>query len=268
MNITIIGSGKMGEALARGILQAEFVRAEQLIVTDVIATQANALAAALGALALRDNQAAVAGAELVIIAVKPKDVAPLCREIAATLPAECIVLSIAAGITLAQLAAALGRSDLSLVRAMPNTACLVGAGAIGVSFASHVPDKAREVIRRLLATIGMVEELPESLLNAVTGLSGSGPAYVAMFLEALADGGVLMGLPRAQAQRLAAQTVLGTAQLVLQTQQHPAQVKDAVSSPGGTTIAGVAALEEGGFRAATMAAVTAATLRAISLSEE
>lgn len=268
MKITILGSGKMGEALARGILQAEGVRPEHLVVTDVLPAQANALAAALGVTALSDNQAAVAGATLVVIAVKPKNVAPLCREIAAALPAESMVLSIAAGITLAQLAAALDRPDLALVRAMPNTPCLVGAGAIGVSFAPQVPEAARGMLLRLLATIGLVEELPESLLNAVTGLSGSGPAYVAMFIEALADGGVLMGLPRAQAQRLAAQTVLGSAQLVLSTQQHPAQVKDAVSSPGGTTIAGVAALEDRGFRAAAIAAVAAATRRAIALSEE
>ncbi len=237
------------------MLQANVVCAEDVIVTDVIPAQADALAAALGVTAMRDNQAAVAGAALVILAVKPKNIAPLCHEIAAALPAGCIVLSIAAGITLVQLAAALGRSEIALVRAMPNTPCLVGAGAIGVSFAAQVPADGRSMIIRLLSTIGMVEEFPESLLNAVTGLSGSGPAYVALFLEALADGGVLMGLPRAQAQRLAAQTVLGTAQLVLNTPQHPAQVKDAVASPGGTTIAGVAALEERGFRSAAIAAV-------------
>ncbi len=268
MNVTIIGSGKMGEALARGILQAGFVRPAELIVTDVIPSQAQTLAAALGATSLNDNLAAVTNAALVIIAVKPKDVGKLCREIGASLPANSTVVSIAAGITLEQLTASLGRDDVSLVRVMPNTPCLVGAGAIGVSFAHGVPDEVRGNVTNLLSTTGVVEELPESMLDAVTGLSGSGPAYVALFIEALADGGVLMGLPRAQAQRLATQTLLGTAKLLAETHQHPAQVKDAVSSPGGTTIAGVAALEEGGFRAAVIAAVKAATQRSKALSGE
>jgi pyrroline-5-carboxylate reductase len=151
---------------------------------------------------------------------------------------------------------------------MPNTPCLVGAGAIAVSFAHGASTEARQTVLELLGATGVVEEMPERLLDAVTGLSGSGPAYVAVFIEALADGGVLMGLPRAQAQELAIQTVLGTAQLIQATKQHPAQVKDAVSSPGGTTIAGVAALEDAGFRAAAIAAVKAATVRSRELSRE
>ena len=268
MNITILGSGKMGEALARGMLRAGFLQPEALTLTDIIPAQAQTLAAALGASALSDNALAVANATLVIIAVKPKNVAALCHDIAAALPAACTVVSIAAGITLNQLAGALQRNDLSLVRVMPNTPCLVGAGAIGVSFAPAVPDEVRGIITSLLTTIGLVETFPEALLDAVTGLSGSGPAYIAVLIEALADGGVLMGLPRAQAQRLATQTVLGTASVLLETQQHPAQLKDAVSSPGGTTIAGLAALEDGGFRSAAIAAVKAATLRSKALSEE
>jgi len=178
------------------------------------------------------------------------------------------VLSIAAGITLRQLAAALARTDLILARAMPNTPCLVGAGAIGLSLAAGAPAEAAQTVCRLLSAVGLVESVLEAQLDAVTGLSGSGPAYIAVLIEALADGGVLAGLPRPQAERLAAQTVLGTARLILETGQHPAQVKDAVASPGGTTIAGVAALEAGGLRHALIAAVRAAAARARELSEE
>lgn len=268
MNVTIIGAGKMGEALARGILQAGLLRAADLTFADVAAAQAQALADELGATAVTENTAGVRGATLVLLAVKPTVIAQVCREISPALPAGAVVLSIAAGITLRQLAGALGREDIVLARAMPNTPCLVGAGAIAVSFHGAAPADARAVVARLLASTGLVLEMPESQLDAVTGLSGSGPAYIALLIEALADGGVLMGLPRAQAAQLAAQTVLGTAKMILESGLHPAQVKDMVSSPGGTTIAGIAALENAGFRAAAIAAVKAATLRSKELSGE
>ena len=268
MHVTIIGAGKMGEALARGMLQAELLTPAELTLADVPASSVAALAADLGAAADTDNTTAVRAASLVILAVKPNIVVPVCQEIAAALPVGAIVVSIAAGIPLRQLAAGLGRADLVLARAMPNTPCLVGAGAIGVSFAPSAPAGARATVLQLLAATGLVLEMPEAQLDAVTGLSGSGPAYIALFIEALADGGVLMGLPRAQAAQLAAQTVFGTAKLIMESGQHPAQVKDMVSSPGGTTIAGIAALESAGFRAAAIAAVKAATLRSSELSGE
>jgi len=266
MNLTVLGAGKMGEALTRGIVKAGFVQPEQLVITDIVPELAKSLAAALGATAMTDNKAAVQQADIVIIAVKPKDIAAPCRDIAAALPPGGAVVSIAAGITLRQLAAFIGRDDIALARVMPNTPCLVGAGAIGLSFSTGVSAELRDTIARMLATTGIVEELPESLLDAVTGLSGSGPAYIAILIEALADGGVLMGLPRATAQRLAAQTVYGMAKMQIETGQHPAQIKDAVSSPGGTTITALSVLEERGFRSALMAAVEAATLRSKALS--
>jgi pyrroline-5-carboxylate reductase len=258
----------MGEALARGILQAGVVKPTELTLWDIAGTRVRGLAADLGAQAAADPAAAAREASVVILAVKPKDMPSACLDIAPALPANATVLSIAAGVTLAQLAHMLARPDLILARAMPNTPCLVRAGAIGLSFAEGASEEARQTVRGLLTPLGLVEELPESLLNAVTGLSGSGPAFIAILIEALADGGVLTGLPRSHAERLAAQTVYGTAKLILETGQHPAQVKDAVSSPGGTTIAGIAALEEAGFRAAAIAAVKAATLRAQALSGE
>ncbi|HEX2949903.1 MAG TPA: pyrroline-5-carboxylate reductase [Armatimonadota bacterium] len=268
MNLTIIGAGKMGEALSRGILKAGLVAPANFTITDVATDRVKALAAELGATAAPDNTTAVREASVIILAVKPNIIPSVCGEIASSLAPGTIVVSIAAGITIAQLENALAREDIIIARVMPNTPCLVGAGAIAVSFAHGASTEARQTVLELLGATGVVEEMPERLLDAVTGLSGSGPAYVAVFIEALADGGVLMGLPRAQAQELAIQTVLGTAQLIQATKQHPAQVKDAVSSPGGTTIAGVAALEDAGFRAAAIAAVKAATVRSRELSRE
>jgi pyrroline-5-carboxylate reductase len=266
MSIAIIGGGRMGEALAQGLVRAALVTADALAISDVVAERVASLSQTLGVRGTTDNRDAVQGADCVILAVKPAEIGPVCRHLAPVLAPGTLVVSIAAGIPLVQIAAALARTDLALARAMPNTPCLVRQGAIGVSFAAEVSAADRARVRTLLSALGVVEEVSESLLDAVTGLSGSGPAYVALFIEALADGGVLAGLPRAQALRLAAETVRGTAALLLETGQHPAQLKDAVASPGGTTIAGLAALEAGGFRHAAIAAVTAATARAKALA--
>jgi pyrroline-5-carboxylate reductase len=268
MKLVIIGTGNMGEALARGIVGAGLVAPDDLTLTDVVADRARSLADALGAIASADNTTAVAKADLVMLVVKPAQVGGVCREIAAALPAGATVLSIAAGVTLKQIKSALGREDVHLARAMPNTPCLVGAGATGLTLEPNMTVEMRDLLVRLLTAVGIVEEVPEKLLDAVTGLSGSGPAYIAVLIEALADGGVLMGLPRAQALRLAVQTVRGTAALLQETGRHPAEVKDAVSSPAGTTIAGLAALEEAGFRHAVIAAIEAGAARARELSGE
>jgi len=268
MKLVIIGTGNMGEALARGIVGAGMVAPADLTLTDVVAARARALAEEFGAKALADNRAAVADAGLVILLVKPPQVAGVCREIGPALPAGCPLLVIAAGITINHVRTALGRDDTPIARAMPNTPCLVGAGATGLTVEPKMPAEMRETLVRLLSAVGIVEEVPESLQNAVTGLSGSGPAYIAVLIEALADGGVLMGLPREQAQRLAIQTVRGAATLLQETGRHPAQVKDAVSSPAGTTIAALAALEDAGFRGAVIRAVKASATRAGELSGE
>lgn len=268
MNLTVIGAGKMGEALARGMLRAALLSPAELTFTDIAVDRVQALAAEIGAVAMTDNRAAVREAEIVLLAVKPNTVAGVCAEIAEALPAGCSVVSIAAGISMRHLESALQRDDIFVARAMPNVLCLIGEGAIGIAFQAKTPVPAQQEVVRMLSTTGVVEVLPESLMDAVTGLSGSGPAYIAVLIEAMADGGVLMGLPRAQAQQLAMQTVLGSAKLLQQTQQHPAVLKDAVSSPGGTTIAGLAALEDGKFRATIISAIKAATLRSRALSGE
>jgi len=268
MKLVIIGAGNMGEALARGIVRAGLAAPADLTLTDIVIERARTLADELGAAACADNRQAVATASLVILLVKPPQVAGVCREIGPVLPAACPVLVIAAGVTIRQIKAALGREETPVARAMPNTPCLVGAGATGLTVEPNMPAEIRDTLVCLLSAVGIVEEVPESLQDAVTGLSGSGPAYIAVLIEALADGGVLMGLPRAQALRLAIQTVRGTATLLQETGRHPAQVKDAVSSPGGTTITALAALEAAGFRHAVLSAVKAAAARAHELSGE
>jgi pyrroline-5-carboxylate reductase len=175
-----------------------------------------------------------------------------------------LVISIAAGITLAALEDAAGVQD-RVIRAMPNTPALVGKGAAGFCLGTRATREDAAVAKHLLGSTGLAVEVPERLMNAVTGLSGSGPAYIYLVIEALADGGVRMGIPRADAIQLAAQTVLGAAAMVMETGQHPAVLKDMVTSPGGTTIAGLAELERNGLRSALIEAVTAATRRADEL---
>jgi pyrroline-5-carboxylate reductase len=187
-------------------------------------------------------------------------------EISSDVQSRHLLISIAAGVPLRTFAAALG-SQARLARVMPNTPCLVGAGASAYALGGGATVDDGKLVSRLLSTVGIAVELPEHMLDAVTGLSGSGPAYVYQMIEALSDGGLLMGLPRDVATRLASQTVLGAAQMVIQTGEAPAVLKDAVASPGGTTIAGLHALETAGLRAALMNAVQAATLRSRELGE-
>ena len=200
-----------------------------------------------------------------VLAVKPQSITQLLEEIRPGLTPEHLLISIAAGVTLRQLEAKLG--PVRLVRVMPNTPCLVGAGASGYTPGGSATQDDVALVDRLLNAIGRAYRVPEGLLDAVTGLSGSGPAFVAVIIEALSDGGVRVGLPRDVATALAAQTLLGTARMVLEAGLHPAVLKDMVSSPGGTTIAGLHALEHGGMRAALMDAVEAATRRATELGK-
>lgn len=261
-----LGAGQMATALARGWLAAGLAAADRLRASDPVAKAREHFHAATAARATADNREVVDASDVLVLAVKPQAMPALLADLRATVSSRHLIISIAAGITLRQLADGLG-ADRRLVRVMPNTPCLVGASASGYTpGAAATPDDIA-LVDRLLNAVGRAFRLPESSLDAVTGLSGSGPAFVAVLIEALADGGVRVGLPRDVAAALAAQTVFGTAKMVLEAGLHPAALKDMVASPGGTTIAGLHALERGGLRAALMDAVEAATRRATELGK-
>jgi len=261
--LSAIGGGVMGEALVARLVAQQVYAASTVLVCDPSPERRQYLQQTYGVQASADNRQALAASEAILLAVKPQAL----DAVAAALPAEgsTLLLSVLAGVPLAKLQGVFpGRP---LVRAMPNTPATVGAGMTAIAPSADATPEQVERARAIFAAVGQVVEVPETLLDAVTGLSGSGPAYVALLVEALADGGVAAGLPRAIAQQLAVQTVLGTAQLLQATGWHPAQLKDRVTSPGGTTIAGVAALEAGGFRSAAIAAVQAAAARSRELGQ-
>ena len=262
--IGFIGSGKMATALASGLIQAKFTSAGNVIASDIYLSAREQFADSTGATITDSNLDVVSNSDIVVLAVKPQQMHEVLAEIKDTLSSDHLVISIAAGITLSVYSEALG-NDRRLVRVMPNTPCLVGATAAGFSIGGSATAEDTELVERMLSTVGVAVAVPETLLDAVTGLSGSGPAYVYQIIEALSDGGVRMGLPRPTATKLAAQTVMGAAQLVLETGEHPGVLKDAVISPGGTTIAGLHALERGGLRGTLMNAVEAATQRSVEL---
>ena len=264
--IGFLGAGKMATALAKGWIQAGLTTAEQVCASDPVPAAREHFAKTTGASLHSDNPRVVQASDILVLAVKPQNMADLLREIQPAVQARHLVISIAAGITLQQIAAGLG-ADKRIIRVMPNTPCLVGASASAFAASSTATPEDVQRTERLLSSVGRAVQVPEKLLDAVTGLSGSGPAFVAVVIEALADGGVRMGLPRDLATMLATQTVLGSAKMLLETGLHPGQLKDMVASPAGTTIAGLHALENGGLRAALMDAVEAATIRSIELGK-
>lgn len=261
--VGFLGTGKMATALAKGLTAAGFVRPGNVIGSDVSAAAREAFVDATGGRAEDTAAAVLAAADVVVLAVKPQQMAELLAEIGRP-GGRTLFVSVAAGVGLPAYVAALG-ADARIVRVMPNTPCLVAAGASGYALGGAATEADAELVRRMLETVGVAVRVPEQLLDAVTGLSGSGPAYVFQIIEALSDGGVRVGLPRDVATKLAAQTLFGAAKMVLETGQHPGPLKDAVTSPGGTTIAGLHALERGGLRAALMNAVVAATERSQEL---
>lgn len=265
--IGFLGAGKMATALARGWLQAGLATPTRVLASDLLPQARADFQRQTGAETLEDNRQVVARSDILILATKPQNIPALLSEISGEVRPRHLVLSIAAGIALAQLSAKLG-PDCRLVRIMPNMPCLVGASASAYAVSSSATADDVKLVDRLMNAVGKAFAVPEKLLDAVTGLSGSGPAYVFVMIEALADGGVRMGLPRDTAIQLAAQTVFGSAKLLLETGQHPGVLKDMVVSPGGTTSAGLYALERGGVRAALIDAVAAATVRSKELGSE
>lgn len=258
--ISFIGAGRMATALAKGMLNAGFIAPDHVSASDVSQTAREQFEAATGCRTRETNAEAVSDADVVVLAVKPQVLSDVLTELAPHLRPEQLVISIVAGVTLEALSRQCGE-DQRIVRVMPNTPCLVGCGASAFARGAAATGDDADFVRQLLETVGVAFEVPERLLDAVTGLSGSGPAFVFQVIEALSDGGVRAGLPRSIAATLAAQTVLGAARLVLETGEHPAALKDAVASPGGTTIAGLHELERGGLRAALLNAVLAAAER-------
>ncbi len=267
LRIGFLGAGAMGEALAAGVLAAG-VPADQLWAADPIADRGKELEERLKLRSTTDNAEVIAHCDVVVLAVKPGLIETVLQPFQKDAEAGKILwISIAAGVTLDALASPLP-AGARIIRAMPNTPALVGAGA--TAFVANTPatEPDRSLARALFEAVGMAWEAPnESLLDAVTGLSGSGPAYIFVLLEALADAGVRMGLPRDAASALATQTVYGASKLALESGTHPASLKDQVTSPGGTTIAGLEALEQNGLRAAVYAAVAAATARSKELGD-
>lgn len=261
--IGFIGAGNMAAALLRGLIRAGRVTPEQLRVSDIDPNKRDQTARAHG-VGVGTNEELAAWASVLILAVKPQTLPAALAECARSLRPDALVISVAAGVRCATIAKALPPSA-RLVRAMPNTPALVGAGATALAASPTATAADMALCRSLFDAVGRSVIVDETHMDAVTGLSGSGPAYVMLVIEALADGGVRAGLSRETAQLLATQTVLGSAQLLLDSGEHPAIWKDRVMSPGGTTSAGVEALEEGGLRHALIRAVRAATERSREL---
>ncbi|MFO0910952.1 MAG: pyrroline-5-carboxylate reductase [Isosphaeraceae bacterium] len=260
-----IGAGRMATALVRGMIAAGTARAEEVIASDPLDATRASLASDTGISVCDSNRTLVERSNVVVLAVKPQSMAAVLEEIRHLVTPDHLVISVAAGVSLATLTTGLG-ADRRLIRVMPNTPALLGEGASGYCLGTHVRPGDEDIVRSCLVAVGRAFRVPETLLDAVTGLSGSGPAFVYLMIEALSDGGVRVGLPRDIATELAAQTVLGAARMVLETGLHPGVLKDQVTSPGGTTIAGIHALERGGARAAFIDAVEAATRRSAELA--
>ena len=264
--VGFLGAGQMATALAVGWSRAALLDTTRSRASDPDPAARGRFEKATGVKTADTNAEVAGGCDVLVLAVKPQVLPAVLAELRPHVAPRQLVISIAAGVTLKTLADALG--DVRLVRVMPNTPCLVGASASGYAASELATPADLDLVGKLFGAVGKAIAVSEHLLDAVTGLSGSGPAFVYVLIEALADGGVKAGLPRDVAQALAAQTVLGAAKLVLETGTHPAVLKDAVASPGGTTIAGLHALERAAFRAAAMDAVEAATKRAQELGKK
>ncbi len=262
----LIGAGAMGGALLRGNLDRQTLAAEEVLVWEVDEARRNALVAETGVVVAAGEADLVQRAQTVLLAVKPQVAPELLARLQGIWTTEQLVISIMAGVPLSRLKELLGEG-VPVVRVMPNVLATVGAGAAGYATGEEVSAEQVALVEQLLGSVGLAEPVDEKLMDAVTGLAGSGPAFAAVFCEALADGGVAAGLPRALAQTLAAQVLLGTGRWVLE-KGSPALLKDQVTSPAGTTIAGLAALESGGLRGAVMSAVQAAAERSAELGRK
>jgi pyrroline-5-carboxylate reductase len=267
MKIGFVGAGNMAEALMKGIISAGMALADDITASDVMPERRDFIAKTIGVSVTGDNIEVVRSSDIIVLAVKPNHVGPVLEELKPYLSSDHLLISIAAGVKIDVMERHLNWG-VRVVRVMPNQPCLVGASASAFALGRSARKEDKETVQRVLESVGVAFALDEKLLDAVTGLSGSGPAYVYMFIEALADGGVLAGLPRDVATILAAQTVFGSAKTVLETRKHPGELKDMVASPGGTTIEGIRALEENGFRGAVMDAIEAGAKKSAELGSK
>ncbi len=266
LTLGFLGAGKMATALAKGFIQGGLVAPKSVIASDPLESARRAFARDTGAKTTAANAEVANLSSVLVLAVKPVYVNEALDSIREHFKPKHLLISIAAGVTLARLEAGLGAAP-RVIRVVPNTPALLGSSASAFAPGKSATNADAELTQRLLSAVGIVFQLKESLLDAVTGLSGSGPAYAYLFIEALSDGGVASGLPRDLATKLAAQTLLGSAKMVLETGLHPGALKDMVASPGGTTIEGLHELEKGGVRGSVISAVRAATEKSKRLGQ-
>ena len=264
--VGFVGTGNMGEALMKGLLKRELCRADRILCSDVREGWLKAIAEMYGVKTTQNNRDVVKDSDIIILAVKPQILKQVVGEMAEQIDPSKLVISIAAGVAMESIEFC-AKKELRLIRVMPNICVSVGEGIAAIAANKTATPDDQKVAKAIFDSVGKSLFLEEHLLDAVTGLSGSGPAYVFLIIDALADGGVKMGLTKSDALLLASQTVLGSAKMLIETGEHPGRLKDSVTSPGGTTIEGLHALEDGGVRTTLIRAVEAATQRSKVLGQ-
>ena len=264
--VGFVGAGSMAEALIEGMLKENVVAANKLYISDINPSRLDTLAAKYNVNQVQNNYDLIAEADYVILAVKPQVIDQVLNQIGAEITAEQTVFSIAAGVSTKDIESYLDK--VPVVRLMPNTPALIGEAAIAYSLGEHAQAEERATVEELFSVSGTVTKIKENLMDAVTGLSGSGPAYIYLIIEALSDAGVNMGLPREKSTELTLQTIIGAAKMVKESELHPGELKDNVTSPGGTTIKGMQQLEESGLRGILYKTVEAAANKSKQLTKE
>ena len=267
MKIGFIGTGNMGSSIIKGILSSKFEKSENINIFDLDKEKVNNLVKEYGVNAVNSEKELAENCNIIILSVKPHIIPIVLKNLSGNVKKDTIILTIAAGISISVIENALGE-DKKVVRTMPNTPAQVLSGMTAITFNKNIENSEKEIIFKLLNSFGKSVEIEEKLMHAYTGISGSLPAYVYMFMEALADGGVLCGMPRNKAYEIVAQTVAGSAKMLLETGKHPGQLKDEVCSPAGTTIEAVRVLENGNFRGNVIEAVVACTEKSKEMAGE